>query len=420
MDEIKEFSLYVPGSKSVTQRALVVSALADGTSRLFTPLDSEDTRLLRSALSSMGSRIDDSDVKVWVVEGCGGRPSVPGNQIFMGNNGTGIRFMVSVAAIADGETILAGTERMSERPVQHLLDALKGWGVDCESLANNGCPPVRISGGGLSGGRTSLVAEKSSQFLSSLLLAAPFASKKAEILLDGGLVSRPYVDITISVMSDFGVNVMEEDGIFQVPSGFYKGQDYYVEGDASSASYFWAAAAITGNRVTVRNIPENPLQGDAAFADLLGMMGCKVEKGKEGVSVTGPGKLRGIDIDMEKWPDVVPTLAAVAVFTDDVTVIRNVPHLRIKETDRLRAMAVELAKIGADVRELDDGLVIKGGASLHGAEIETYDDHRIAMSMSLPGLTVDSIKILDPQCVNKSFPEFWIRWEDMRTVFLGP
>ena len=412
----KRFTIEVPGSKSITQRALVAAALADGVSTLRTPLDSEDTRLLRDALSMMGAGIDDSNGSRWNVRGTGGSLAAPGTEIFMGNNGTGIRFMVSVAALADGETILTGTDRMSERPVGQLLDALEGWGVSCESIKGSGCPPVRIAGGGMSGGMTHLVAEKSSQFLSSLLLAAPYADATARIALRGGLVSRPYVDITIAVMKSFGITVEEKDNVFTVPSGVYRAVDYSVEGDASSASYFWAAAAVTGGSVTVSNIPEHPLQGDAAFADILGMMGCRVEKGSAGVTVTGPedGGLKGIEIDMQKWPDVVPTLAATAVFAAGETVISNVPHLRIKETDRLCAMAVELSRVGADVRELDDGLVIKGGALLRGADVRTYDDHRIAMSMSIVGLRQDGIRILEPECVGKSFPAFRERWQEMR------
>lgn len=413
---MKTFNINVPGSKSITQRALVAAALGRGRSRLHTPLDSEDTRLLRNALSLMGAEINDSDSNVWEIDGTSGMLIAPETEIFMGNNGTGIRFMVSVAALADGTTTLTGTERMSERPVEQLLNALEEWGVSSRSLKDNGCPPVKIMGRGISGGRTHLVAEKSSQFLSSLLLAAPYAASPAEIALKGGLVSRPYVDITIAVMSDFGIDTEERENVFYVPRGCYRGRDYHVEGDASSSSYFWAAAAITGKSVTVSNMPVNPLQGDAAFADILGKMGCHVEKGPKGVTVTGPGdgNLKAVEIDMKKWPDVVPTLAAVAVFANGETVIKNVPHLRIKETDRLKAMATELSRTGAEVKELDDGLVIRGGSSLHGGEIETYDDHRIAMSMSLVGLRQDGVIILDPSCVNKSFPAFWKRWDEMR------
>ena len=415
MSERRHFTLTVPGSKSVTQRALVASALADGTSRLFYPLDSEDTRLLRDALRAMGVLIDEGD-EYWTVHGCAGRLEPPDGEIFMGNNGTGIRFMVSVAALASGKTVLSGTERMSERPVAPLLDALRGWGVECKDVNGNGCPPVMISGGGISGGETSIAAQKSSQFLSSMLLVAPYAKSPAVVVLDGALVSRPYVDITLAVMRDFGVPVEEKEGSFFIPSSVYRGTDYMVEGDASSASYFWAAAAVTGESVTVANIPSEPLQGDARFADILGRMGCKVDRGDDGVTVSGPGAggLHGIEIDMEKWPDVVPTLAAVAVFAKGRTVIKNVPHLRIKETDRISAMATELSRVGASVRELEDGLVIEGGGSLHGADIETYDDHRIAMSMAVVSLLTDGINILDPDCVKKSFPDFWLRWDEMK------
>ena len=413
--EIGNIKVRVPGSKSITQRALVAAALAEGESLLKGPLHSEDTRMLRSALEAMGVSIIDqgNDLKV---RGTAGKLNAAGaKEIFMGNNGTGIRFMVAVAGLARGVTVLTGTERMGERPVQPMLDSLSQWGVKAESVKGTGCPPVRIESDGIAGGETTLAASKSSQFLSAMLLVAPYASKLAVIQLDGPLVSRPYVDITLAVMNAFGISVQEKDDSFLVPQGCYNAREYAVEGDASSASYFFAAAAITGGRVTVENIPENPLQGDAAFVDILGSMGCLVEKGPEGVTVQGPpeGGLQGIDIDMSKWPDVVPTLAVVASFATGTTRITNVEHLRIKETDRLKAMATELSKLGVNITEEQDGLVIHGGDGYRGAEIETYDDHRIAMCFAVASLRVPGIKVLDPDCVGKSFPEFWDVWKDV-------
>ncbi len=413
--EIGNIKVRVPGSKSITQRALVAAALADGESLLKGPLHSEDTRMLRSALEVMGVSIVDQgdDLKV---RGTAGKLNAPGDkEIFMGNNGTGIRFMVAVAGLARGVTVLTGTERMGERPVQPMLDSLSQWGVKAESVKGTGCPPVRIESDGIAGGEATLAASKSSQFLSAMLLVAPYASRPAVIKLDGPLVSRPYVDITLAVMNAFGISVQEKDDSFLVPQGCYNAREYAVEGDASSASYFFAAAAITGGRVTVENIPENPLQGDAAFVDILGSMGCLVEKGPEGVTVQGPpeGGLQGIDIDMSKWPDVVPTLAVVASFATGTTRITNVEHLRIKETDRLKAMATELSKLGVNITEEQDGLVIHGGDGYRGSEIETYDDHRIAMCFAVASLRVPGIKVLDPDCVGKSFPEFWDVWKDV-------
>lgn len=405
-----DVKITVPGSKSITQRAIAVAALADGTSRLIGPLESEDTLLFRKALSQLGIFIEDADGS-WLVHGQGGRILPAGGEIFMGNNGTGMRFLASIAALGEGRYVLKGTERMAERPIEPLLSALRAWGAGALSLRGTGCPPVAIEGRGLEGGEVSLSAGLSSQYLSSLLIVAPYARKAARIRLDGPLVSRPYVDITLSVMASFGVEAWEDAGVFSIPRGAYHAREYRVEGDASSASYFWAGAAVSGGRVTVTNIPEKALQGDAAFADILGLMGCSVEKGPEGVAVQGPKEgLSAIEIDMGSWPDVVPTLAVTAAFARGRTVIRNVAHLRIKETDRIRAVAAELVRLGADVSELPDGLVIEGGRGLHGARIRTYDDHRIAMAFAVAGLRVPGVEIEDPGCVKKSFPGFWDLW----------
>lgn len=400
----------VPGSKSITQRSLAIAALADGTSRLEGPLESEDTRLFRAALSQIGIAVEEAE-GAWLVHGRGGRVLPADGELFMGNNGTGIRFLASIVALGNGRYVLAGSKRMKERPIGPLLSALRAWGAGAEDLHGTGCPPVGIDARGLDGGEVALSAGLSSQYLSSILIVAPYTRRPALIRLSGPLVSRPYVDMTLAVMASFGIEVKEEAGVFFVPRGVYKAREYRVEGDASSASYFWAAAAVTGGRVTVTNIPEKALQGDAAFVDILGRMGCSVEKGPDGVVLQGPKEgLSAIEIDMGMWPDVVPTLAVTAAFARGRTVIRNVAHLRIKETDRIAAVAAELARLGADVKELADGLVIEGGRVLHGARIRTYDDHRIAMAFAVAGLRVPGVEIEDPDCVRKSFPGFWDVW----------
>jgi 3-phosphoshikimate 1-carboxyvinyltransferase len=407
----------VPGSKSITQRVVVAAALARGTSRLVNPLESEDTRLLRDALISVGIPIL-REGSCWTVEGRGGKISPASGELYLGNNGTGIRFLASVVALGSGRYVLAGTRRMAERPVEPLLQSLKTWEAEARSTEGTGCPPIEILARGLAGGETLLSAQKSSQFLSSLLLVAPYTRKPARISLDGPLVSRPYVDLTLAVMAAFGIDVQEDDGptrnsSFAVPQGSYLAREYRVEGDASGASYFWAAAAVTGGRVTVEGVPRRSLQGDAAFVDILERMGCRIEEGPRGVTVQGPpqGNLVPVDVDMKRWPDIVPTLAVVAAFAKGVSRITNVSHLRIKETDRLQAVAAELSKLGAQVKELEDGLIIEGGRPLHGTSIETYDDHRIAMAFAVSGLRVPDIRIQDPDCVRKSFPSFWDVWD---------
>jgi 3-phosphoshikimate 1-carboxyvinyltransferase len=407
-------SLEVPGSKSLTQRALIVAALADGETTLRGPLASEDTEYTSRALAAMGIEISHKGNR-WLVKGKGGKIEEPGQDIYLGNNGTATRFLTSVAALGAGEFAITGDKRMEERPIKPLMEALNGWGVDITSTKGTGCPPLLIRANGLAGGKTLLPEGKSSQYLSSLLLVAPYAKQPAELTVAGEVLSKPYVTMTLAVMKDFGIEVTASLKLnhFIIPRGKYRSQEYLVEGDASSASYFWAAAAVTGGRVTVANVPSPSLQGDAALVDILARMGCHVEKSKKGITVIGTDELRGIEVDMGDCPDVVPTLAVVATQAKGRTVIKNIAHLRIKECDRLHVMATELAKLGAKVQELPDTMIIEGkeaSGRLSGAEIETYNDHRIAMSFGVAGLVVPGVKVLGEECVVKSFPDFWQRF----------
>jgi len=404
----------VPGSKSITQRALIAAALADGESTLIGPLESEDTQYTAGALQQMGVTVDKEKHR-WTVRGNGGKIATPGKEIFLGNNGTATRFLTSVAALGTGVFKISGDERMAERPILPLMQALKGWGVDIASINNNGCPPLLIKADGLSGGKTILPEGKSSQYLSSLLLVGPYARQEAELDVEGEILSLPYVFMTLAVMDSFGIRVEANEALnsYKIPQGIYNAREYAIEGDASNASYFYAAAAVTGGEVTVPNVPVPSLQGDAAFVALLARMGCQINKTGEGLMVSGPEELKGITIDMADMPDVVPTLAVVASQAKGRTTIKNIAHLRIKECDRLHVMAVELAKMGARVRELDDALIIEGkdpDVPMHGAEINTYNDHRIAMSFAVAGLTVPGVKVLGEECVVKSFPDFWKRF----------
>jgi 3-phosphoshikimate 1-carboxyvinyltransferase len=404
----------VPGSKSITQRALIAAALADGESTLLGPLESEDTRYTAAALEQMGMTVEKGRDK-WTVSGNSGRIETPDNEIFLGNNGTATRFLTSVAALGAGTFRISGDARMSERPIMPLMQALQGWGVDIASINRNGCPPLLIKANGLSGGKTVLPEGKSSQYLSSLLLVGPYARQEAELDVEGEILSLPYVIMTLAVMEAFGIRVEANEALnsYRIPRGIYRAMEYAIEGDASNASYFYAAAAVTGGEVTVPNVPVPSLQGDAAFVALLARMGCQVNKTGDGLTVSGPAELKGITIDMGDMPDVVPTLAVVASQAKGRTTIKNIAHLRIKECDRLHVMAVELAKMGARVQELEDTLVIEGkdpDTPMHGAEINTYNDHRIAMSFAVAGLAVPGVKILGEECVAKSFPDFWERF----------
>jgi 3-phosphoshikimate 1-carboxyvinyltransferase len=410
--------VHVPGSKSLTQRALIAAALAEGESSLVGPLASEDTAYTMTALRQMGISVDDSDPDCWKVQGTGGVITAPEEDIFLGNNGTATRFLTSVAALAHGRVRISGGERMAERPIGPLMQALQGWDVRITSEAGNDCPPLVIEADGLAGGRTILPEGKSSQYLSSLLLVAPFTRRPAELEVQGEVYSRPYVEMTLDVMADFGIGAEAAPSLtfFRIPQGCYRATEYHIEGDASGASYFWAAAAITAGKVTVANVPVPSLQGDADLVPLLARMGCEVSRVKGGITVQGPQQLEGIEVDMGNMPDVAPTLAVVAAFAEGTTVINNIAHLRIKECDRLSAMVTELRKMGAEVEEEQERMIIHGragGSNLHGAEIETYDDHRIAMCFGVAGLRVPGVKISNQGCVKKSFPDFWERFQGM-------
>jgi len=406
----------VPGSKSLTQRALIAAALAEGISLLSGPLASEDTAYTMAALRAMGVRINDDDPACWQVHGAAGNILPPDEDIFLGNNGTATRFLTSVASLGHGTFHIVGSKRMARRPIAPLMEALQGWGVDIESDAQNGCPPLTIRANGLVGGTTVLPEGKSSQYLSSLLLVAPYAAEPSELEVQGEVYSKPYVEMTLRVMHSFGVRAEATPmlNFFRIPRLPYQGREYSIEGDASGASYFWAAAAITGGRVTVANVPVPSLQGDAQLVPLLARMGCDVTRaGVSGLTVQGPEKLRAIEVDMGDMPDVAPTLAVVAAFAEGTTVIQNIAHLRIKECDRLAAMVTELGRMGAEVEEREDSMLIHGragGSNLHGAEIKTYDDHRIAMCFAVAGLRVPGVTITGEQCVAKSFPDFWERF----------
>ncbi len=410
-----ECAVDVPGSKSLTQRALIAAALAEGESELVGPLASEDTHYTAGALRAFGAEIVEEKGS-WRVRGTGGRIKTPEGDIFLGNNGTATRFLTSVAALGHDTIRITGDKRMEERPIQPLMEALAGWGVDIASINQTGCPPLEIKAHGLNGGRTLLPEGKSSQYLSSLLLVAPYSRQEAVLEVAGEVLSKPYVTMTMAVMADFGATVYSNENLteFTIPQGRYQARRYPVEGDASNASYFWAAAAVTGGRVTVRNVPAQSLQGDTGFAALLARMGCTLEQSGDGLTVIGAEELRGIDVDMGNMPDVVPTLAVVASRARGRTVIRNIAHLRIKECDRLHVMAVELARMGARVEELEDSLIIEGmgpdAPPMHGADIQTYNDHRIAMSFAVASLVVPGVRIFGEECVAKSFPDFWERF----------
>jgi 3-phosphoshikimate 1-carboxyvinyltransferase len=399
----------VPGSKSVTNRALLVAALASGTSRLSGGLDSDDTRVMRNALAALGCPVE-THTGVWQVAGRGGRLAAPAAPLDAGSSGTTARFLTAAAALADGPVVIDGSPRMRERPIRDLASALEQLGARCRILGRDGCPPVRVEGGGLPGGAASIDARtSSSQFVSALLMAAPCAKADVVLTLVGGeVVSRPYVDLTLQVMAAFGADARwESRGILRVAAGTgYRARDYAIEADASAAAYPFCAAAIAGGRVRVDGIDPHSLQPDYRLLAILEKMGCRVSRGPDWAEVEGPRRLLPVDVDMNDLPDAALALAVVALFADGASHIRNVPNLRIKETDRLAALETELRRLGADARAGADDLRIAPGP-LAGACIRTYDDHRMAMAFALAGLRVPGVAIQDPGCVSKTWPGYF-------------
>lgn len=403
---IKNTTVSVPGSKSYTHRILVAAALSDGTCRIENGLRSEDTLLTLKALRQMGTRIDEQHDR-FLVYGRAGALDASSRPVFLGNSGTSMRLLTAVAALGKGTYRLTGSRRMQQRPIQDLLDGMTQINVAVHSVHQNGCPPVTVSGGKVVGGKIRLNCSRSSQFLSALLLIAPYTENGLDIVVTHGPVSKPYIDMTVAVMERLGVSVQREDyRHFKIPAGkIYRAGTYNVEPDASQAGYFWAAAAINSAAITVKGILKNSRQGDVRFAEILQTMGCEVTDKMDGIRVAG-GPLHAIEADMGDMPDMVPTLAVVAAFASGTTIIRNVAHLRSKESDRLTAVVTELGKMGIAAHATDTDLMITGGNPC-GARIDTYNDHRIAMSFALAGLKIPHMVINDEACVEKSFPEFW-------------
>jgi 3-phosphoshikimate 1-carboxyvinyltransferase len=409
-----------PGSKSITNRALVCAALANGVSTLTGALGSEDTRVMMVGLSRLGIEVEshESGEKL-VVHGAGGAIPALEADLFCANSGTTIRFLTALATLGHGSFQLDGVERMRKRPIGDLLDALNQLGAHAVSENEDQCPPVVVHANGLPGGKATIRGDISSQFLSGVLMAAPCARTAVELEIDGPLVSQPYVRMTLEMMKTFGVDTQTNQSLqhFQIAApAQYQAREFAIEPDASAASYFWAAAAISGGEVMVEGLSSDSLQGDVAFVECLEKMGCEIRRDPNGITVIGR-PLCGIDVDMNAISDTVQTLAVVAMFADGPTRIQNVGHIRHKETDRIAALATELQKLGVDVVVHDDGLTINPAKSneLKSATIETYHDHRMAMSFALAGLRIPGVRIANPSCVEKTYPRFF---EDL-TALIG-
>ncbi|MDO6426950.1 3-phosphoshikimate 1-carboxyvinyltransferase [Thalassotalea sp. 1_MG-2023] len=409
--------VFLPGSKSLSNRALLIAALANGVTKITNLLVSDDIKHMLNALTTLGVEFTLSD--------CGTECTVIGNggffkaqeklELYLGNAGTAMRPLCAALAASEGEFVLTGEPRMKERPIGHLVDALAQLNADIEYLENIDYPPVNIRGKALSGSSVTIDGSISSQFLTAILMITPLLTSDTQINIEGELVSKPYIDITLDIMKRFGVTVQNNNyQSFQVTGNqsYQAVERYMVEGDASSASYFLAAGAIKGGEITVHGVGTLSVQGDKHFADVLEKMGAEVTWQDESITVKGK-PLTAVDMDMNHIPDAAMTIATTALFAKGTTTIRNIYNWRVKETDRLTAMATELRKVGAEVVEGEDYISITPPETLNHAEIDTYNDHRVAMCFSLVALSQTPITINDPKCTAKTFPDYFTKLADV-------
>lgn len=410
-------SIVLPGSKSISNRTLLLAALASGTTEIRDLLASDDTARMLEALEKLGIQLENFAENAWRVTGCGGNLPVKQAALFLGNAGTAFRPLTAALALSGGDYTLSGVPRMHERPIEDLVNALLQTGAQIEYLENPGYPPLKISPATLKLDETIKIrSDVSSQFLTALLMALPLTKKRASIEVIGDLISKPYIEITLNLMAKFGVNVQREGWqrfTIAAHSQYTSPKEIYVEGDASSASYFLAAGAIAGN-VRVDGIGQNSIQGDVRFAEALAMMGGEITYGENHIAAGKAKLIKSIDLDCNHIPDAAMTLAIVALFAEGTTTLKNIASWRVKETDRIAAMAIELRKVGAIVEEGADYITITPPAQLiPDAVIDTYDDHRMAMCFSLVALGNVPITINDPKCVNKTFPEYFLRFAEI-------
>ena len=402
-----------PGSKSITNRVLLLAAMSEGRSQISHALFSDDTRFMIAALQRLGIKIEpDEQAGTLAVPGSDGAIPVQGADLFVGGAGTAMRFLTAFVTLGRGRFKIDGNERMRERPIGDLTDALRALGLKVEYELKDGYPPLVINAigpdfGSDLGGFVTVNAERSSQFVSALLLAAPVWKKGLRLKVLNA-VAGPFIEMTLKLMAQWGVNYSRDDEQITIAGNqHYRARSFEVEPDVSSASYFAAIAALSGGTVQLSGLTQDSVQGDSAVFGVLQRMGARVRWLSDGVEISGSGRLQGIEIDMSSMPDIVPTIAALAPFASSPTVIRNVAFIRLHESDRLAALATELRRIGVEVEEFDDGLRIKP-STLKPGLIQTYDDHRIAMSFSIVGTKVKGIRIANPRCVSKTYPNFFL------------
>jgi 3-phosphoshikimate 1-carboxyvinyltransferase len=398
----------LPGSKSYTNRALLIAALARGRSEITQALSSDDTHYMHRALEVLGVHIHDADEHTFIVDGVDGRFPASDATLDVGGAGTAARFLTAAVALGHGTFVVDGSDAMRKRPIQPLIDGLRQLGVDIEARDGNGCPPVVVRAAGIPGGRTRVRGDISSQYFSALLMAAPYAAEDVQIEVEGDLVSAPYVTMTLSTMAEFGVDA-ERDGErwFRVPAGqHYEAHHYSVEPDASAASYFFAAAAVTGGRVIVPRLGSRSAQGDLGLLEVLARMGCDVRINVDSIAVQGPPQLRAVEADFTRMGDVATTLLAIAPFADGPVTVNGIAQTHYEESDRPVAAATELQRMGLRVESSWDSVTVYPGTP-QPCEVQTYNDHRMAMSFAVTGLRTPGISIAHPECVSKTFPEYF-------------
>ena len=408
LEEPPDIRLVLPGSKSITNRALVTAALASGESVLSGALFADDTFAMVDCLRKFGVGITiDPDSSTMIIKGSGGTLIAPDETLWVNQSGTTARFCVPLAALVGSDVVIDGDQQIKSRPHRELFDAMTSLGVKIEYLQAPYQFPVRVNGDQLSGGEITLGGETSSQFLSAMLLSAPLFKEELHIVTEGNLVSTPYVDMTLAVMKAFGVRVTEHSGQqYSTPIGGYVATEYQVEPDASAASYFFAAAAVSGGKIGVEGLGSFSIQGDVHFLDILEKMGAKVIRSDDSLTVCGPDELSGVDVSMSLISDTVPTLAAIAPFATGPVTIRDVDFISNKESDRISALITELSNLGIQAKKVDTGLIVYPGTP-QGGIVNSYDDHRIAMSFSIMGLFTSGVIVHPHQCVEKTFPEFY-------------
>ncbi len=393
-----------PPSKSYTHRAFIMAFLAEGISTIKDPLYSEDTLSSLNSCQAFGSHVKQQR-SYSEITGVSGKPETPKNVLDLKNSGTTLRILTSVASLAEGYTVLTGDKSLRTRPMQDLIDALIPLGVSAFSTRNNGKPPIIIKGG-FKGGKTDIKGNVSSQYISSILMAAPYAEKCVDLNVKGDFISKPYVDMTLDLMKKFNIHVDYErtENSFHIEPQIYRSKDYTVEGDYSSASYLIAAAASIDSNLTIKNLANDSKQGDKLILEIVKDMGCEVKVKNNEVKIVGQGSLNGIEVNLQNAPDLLPTVAALGAMAEGTTKIVGVEHARYKETDRIHTCAIELSKLGVSLKEEKDGLIINGG--VHGGVVKSHMDHRLAMAFYIIGLKTGNIKIEDASVYNVSFPDF--------------